>query len=95
MTHVEKQEKARFDGALPLEQKQRFEYAAELGGFRTLTDFVFSSAEEKADEIITRHETLLSSEKDKEIFFAALLNPPKPNKKLQAAAKRYKEALGK
>ena len=44
--------KARFDGQLPPEQKKYFEQAAEIGGFRTLTEFVFSSAQEKADEII-------------------------------------------
>lgn len=83
------QQKARFDGKLSLEQKNYFERAAMLGGFRTLTDFVFSSAQEKADEIVQLHHTLLVSEKDREVFFDALMNPPEPNDKLTAAAKRY------
>ena len=86
-------EKTRFDGQLPVEQKQLFEKAAELGGFRTLTEFIFSSAQEKADEIIEKHNMLLSSEKDREVFFNALLNPSKPNKKLLQAAKDYNKKL--
>ena len=86
------QEKARFDGQLSLEQKQYFEQAARLGGFRTLTDFVFSSAQEKADEIVRLHHTLLTSEKDRDVFFTALMNPPEPNAKLKKAAERYNQA---
>lgn len=86
------QEKTRFDGQLTLEQKQLFEQAASLGGFRTLTDFIFSSAREKAAEIIKQHKTFLASSKDREVFFKALMNPPAPNKKLQTAAQRYKKA---
>ncbi len=33
-------EKARFDTRLPKEQKEYFEYAANLGGFRNLTEFI-------------------------------------------------------
>lgn len=86
------QEKARFDGQLPAEQKHYFEQAAMLGGYRTLTEFVFSSAQQKADEIVQHHHTLLASEKDRDLFFAALMNSPEPHAKLQEAAKRYQQA---
>ncbi|SER44143.1 Uncharacterized conserved protein, DUF1778 family [Nitrosomonas sp. Nm51] len=91
MPQTDKPEKTRFDGQLSKEQKQYFEYAAELGGFRTLTEFVFSSAQEKADKIVAQHKNLLASERDKEIFFSMLMNPPEPNAKLRAAADRYQE----
>ena len=45
-------EKARFDTRLPKEQKDFFEFAANLGGFRTLTEFVIVSVQEKAKEIV-------------------------------------------
>ena len=83
-------EKARFDAKIPKAQKQLFEYAASLGGFRTLTDFVINAVQEKANIIIKEHNTILASEKDREIFFDALMNPPGPNKKLRDAAERYK-----
>lgn len=90
---MEQNMKARFDGQLPAQQKQYFERAAEIGGFRTLTEFVFSSAQEKAEEIIKKHKKLLASEKDREIFFQTLLNPPLPNDKLSQAAKEYSEEI--
>ena len=40
-------EKARFDTRLTKDQKDLFEYAANLGGFRTLSDFVIVSAKKK------------------------------------------------
>lgn len=83
---------ARFDTRLPKEQKEFFEEAVVLGGYRSLSDFVISSAMEKAKIIIEERKNLLASKKDREIFFDALLNPSKPNEKLKAAAKRYKQA---
>jgi len=83
-------EKARFDAKIPRVQKQLFEYAASLGGFRTLTDFVINAVQEKANTIIQQHDTILASERDRQIFFDALINPPGPNQKLRDAAERYK-----
>ena len=48
---------------------------------------------EKAKIIVEERKTLLASKKDRELFFNALLNPPKPTDKLKAAAKRYKQSL--
>lgn len=85
--------KARFDAQLPAEQKALFEEAATLGGYRSLTEFVLTSAQEKAAEIVDRHKTLLASERDREVFFNALLKPPAPNARLRRAAKRHKAAI--
>jgi uncharacterized protein (DUF1778 family) len=83
---------ARFDTRLPQEQKEFFETVAELGGFRTLTDFLISAAQEKANAIMEKRREMLVSKEDREIFFAALMNPSQPNARLSAAAKRYKNA---
>jgi uncharacterized protein (DUF1778 family) len=82
--------KARFDAKIPKVQKEFFEYAATLGGFRTLTDFIINAVQEKANIIIQEHNTIIASEKDQEIFFNALMNPTGPNSKLRDAAERYK-----
>lgn len=79
--------KSRFDTRLPKEQKDLFEYAANIGGYRNLTEFVIISVEKIAREIIEKHNAVLASKKDQEIFFKALMNPPKPNAKLRNAAK--------
>ncbi len=95
VTKVKTTNKARFDAKLSNEQKELFEYAARLGGFRTLTEFVIYSVQEKAKSIIEEHNSILATQKDKEIFFNALLHPNKPNAKLQKAAKRYKDVISK
>jgi len=86
-------DRARFDGQLPKDQKIFFERAATLAGFKNLTEFVFSTVQEKAEIIVMNHETLLASERDKEIFFNAIMNPPEPNDELIAANERYKEKV--
>ena len=90
-TQIKSTGKARFDAKLSKEQKELFELAANLGGFRTLTEFVIHSVQEKAKSIIEEHNTFLSTQRDKDIFFSALMNPGKPNSKLQKAAKLYNE----
>jgi len=89
------QDKARFDTRLPLEQKQFFEKAAILGGYRNLTDFVIVTVQNKAKEIIEKSEQIIASQKDKEIFFNALINPPKPNDDLVSAKEEYNKLLSK
>jgi uncharacterized protein (DUF1778 family) len=83
----------RFDTRLPKVQKDFFELAASIGGFRTLTEFVIYSAQQHANKIVEKHQTILASQKDRELFFKAIMNPPKPNDNLSKAAKRYNETL--
>jgi uncharacterized protein (DUF1778 family) len=84
---------ARFDTRLSKDQKVFFERAARLGGFRNFTDFVVLAIQEKAKAIIAEREQIISSEKDSEIFFEAVLNPQKPNKALVKAVKEFKSIL--
>ena len=87
--------KTRFDTKLTIDQKTLFERAAKLGGYRTLTDFVISTAQEKAKSIVEQHEAILASERDQNIFFDAIMNPPEPGKRLRQAADRYRELTDK
>ncbi len=90
-----KHEKARFDTRLPKEQKMFFERAARLGGYRSLTDFVIMTVQEKAKKIILEREQIIASQKDSEIFFNAIINSPKANNNLTNAANEYKTILSK
>lgn len=94
-TKVKTKGTARFDTRLSKEQKELFEYAAKLGGYRTLTEFVIHSAQENAQTIVKEHQNILSSERDREIFFAELLNPGVPNQELLQAAEAYQKYLRK
>jgi len=82
-------EQARFDARLPKEQKQFFERAAYLGGYRNLTDFVIIAAQEKAKEIIKEKEQIIASERDSQVFFDAITNPQKPSETLKRALDDY------
>ncbi len=86
-----KQDKARFDTRLPKEQKQLFERAARLGGYKNLSDFIILTVQERAKEIIKESEKVLASQKDSEIFFAAIMNPVLPNNELKSAVRDYKK----
>ena len=88
-------EKTRFDTRLPIEQKELFEYAASIGGFRTLTEFIIFSAQQQANLIIERNNSILASKKDQEIFFNALMNPPEPNDRLKKAALLFDKTVAK
>ncbi|GEN74845.1 type II toxin-antitoxin system TacA family antitoxin [Chryseobacterium hagamense] len=82
-------EHARFDARLSKEQKDFFEKAASLGGFRSLTDFVILTVQEKAKEIIQEKEQIIASEKDSRIFFEAVTKPAKPSENLKNALEEY------
>jgi len=84
---------SRFDTRLSKEQKLYFEKAAQLGGYRSLTDFVISTVQEKAKKIINENERIIASQRDSEVFFNAITNSNPPNEKLQNAANEYKYLL--
>ena len=88
-------EQARFDTRLPKEHKELFEYAARLGGFRNLTDYVNHVLMEKSTIIIEKHNTILASQKDREIFFKAITVETEPNDSLKAAVKTHSKILKK
>jgi uncharacterized protein (DUF1778 family) len=84
-------EMTRLDLRISQKQKSLFEEALELGGFRSLTDFLISAAAEKAEAIMEKHNNWLASENDRKIFFDALVSPPVPTAKLKSAMKKHAE----
>lgn len=71
--------------------KQKIERAAAIKGL-TLSSFVVRSMEQVAADVIREHEHRELSETAQHAFFEALMNPPEPNDKMIAAAKRYKSS---
>ena len=86
-------EKSRFDTRIPKEQKALFEYAANLGGFRTLTEFVLYSAQQQATTIIEKHHSILATTKDQCIFFDAIMNAQQPNDRLKKAVETFNKVV--
>lgn len=85
---------ARLDLRLSKKQKDYFEQVAELGGFKTLTDFMVHAGEQAARRIEKEKEAILTTKKDWKVFIEAVfVNPPAPNAALKKAARRYKKLL--
>jgi uncharacterized protein (DUF1778 family) len=80
---------ARLDVRMPRETKQLVQKAADLQG-RTVSDFVIASVQEAAQRAIEERTILRLSERDRETFITALLNPPEPSPRLVKAAARHK-----
>ncbi len=60
---------------------------------RKLTDYCLTALAAAARETIARHDTLVLSERDRRAFFAALVRPPKPNRRLKRAFKSERERV--
>lgn len=88
---MESVKKSRFEMRLSNEDKMLFEKASEIKGYSSLAGFVSATLKKEAQEIIKENERILVSDRDKEIFFEAILSNLEPNQKLKEAASRYKE----
>jgi uncharacterized protein (DUF1778 family) len=84
---------ARLEVQIAEEEKELLLAAAQIAGC-SLTDFVVSSAIEIARRTVQDYEVMRLSPRDREVFVAALLNPPDPGDKLQTSASRYKKRMG-
>ena len=58
---------------------------------KNISEFILSHMMNTAEKIVEKHENSALSAEDWDIFYKALLNPPKPNKKLKKAFKTYCE----
>ncbi len=83
----------RLDARVTPDEKRVIETAASIRGI-SVTDLLRTSARDAAMRIIRENEVLTLSERDSKAFVEALMNPPKPNKKLLRAAKRFMEEVG-
>jgi uncharacterized protein (DUF1778 family) len=81
----------RFDMRLPMEQKLFIEKAAYLGGYRSLTEFIVSTAMEKAKEVIAENEQIIVSQRDSDVFFKIVMQQITPNQELTNAADEYNQ----
>jgi uncharacterized protein (DUF1778 family) len=64
--------------------KTLIERAAQFEG-RKVTDFCLTILADAARRTIAEHEALILSDRDREVFFDTLANPPAPSERLQRA----------
>jgi uncharacterized protein (DUF1778 family) len=74
------------------ETKVLIERAAHLER-RKLTEFCVATLANAARRTIAEHEMLVLSERDRQAFFDALINRPKPNKRLVHALAEHKRRV--
>lgn len=60
----------------------------------TVSDFVLGEAIVAAERVIAARERVTLSAADWDVFYKALVNPPKPNAKLREAVRRHRERMG-
>lgn len=82
----------RFEARITMEQKHKFQYAANLAG-QSITDFVISALQEAATKVIREHEIINLSIADQKKFIHALLDAPKPNDRLIEAKKQFSKKV--
>ncbi|MGH6913314.1 MAG: DUF1778 domain-containing protein [Geminicoccales bacterium] len=73
--------------------KALIERAAQLER-RKLTDYCMTALREAARRTIAQHETLVLSERDRAVFFDALVNAPAPSERLQRAFAEHRRRVG-
>jgi len=72
--------------------KALIERAAQLER-RKLTDFCMTALTDAARRTIAEHETLVLSDRDRAVFFEALVNPPALSERLQRAFEEHKRRV--
>jgi uncharacterized protein (DUF1778 family) len=94
MTSAGNNKSDRLDVRLPTELKRLFEQAAGLTG-QSVSDFVLGVTTRHAHKVIRDHKIIELSDKDRDIFLAALdRTEARPLPGLMRAAARHKRAVG-
>src|SRR5450432_3585297 len=60
---------------------------------RKVTDFCMTALTEAARRTIAAHDTLVLSDRDRAVFFDALISPPAPSERLQRAFAEHRRRI--
>jgi len=71
----------RIDLRITREQKELLARAAALSGV-SMSSFLVNNALDQAKRIVVKSETITLSDRDRDLFYSILKDPPKPNKNL-------------
>lgn len=67
-----------------------FKRAQELSGDKSFSSFIIRIVKKEAEEIVAKNNRIIATEKDRQLFFDAVMSNLEPNAALNAAAERYK-----
>jgi uncharacterized protein (DUF1778 family) len=82
----------RLDARVTKEEKRVVETAASLRGI-SVTDLMRTAITDAANKIIRENEILTLSERERQAFVQALMNPARPNEAAVAAVRRYRREV--
>ncbi|NJM76949.1 MAG: DUF1778 domain-containing protein [Acaryochloridaceae cyanobacterium RU_4_10] len=85
---------ARLEARVTIEQKHLMERAASLRG-QNLTEFVVAVLSEAATQIVKDRESIELTDRDRQVFADALLNPVPPSDRAYADAQWYQQLMHK
>jgi len=92
MEHVIEEPRKRITARVSGKVRTTLEQAAELLG-ATVNQFVVQTAYEEAQRILERETIIRLSQKDAQKILGLLDSPPKPNKALKEAVKKFKGSV--
>ena len=80
----------RIDLRVSKEQKELLETAASIKGI-SLSAYLLANCLEIAKADIAKHQKLVLSDRDRDLFLSLIANPPKPNQDLVEAMKEFQQ----
>ena len=80
---------ARLDVRITAQAKNKIEQAAVVS-HQTVTDFVLTSLLRASEEALKHHDSIQMTNRDRDLFLAALDTETRPNSALRKAAEQYK-----
>jgi uncharacterized protein (DUF1778 family) len=80
----------RIELRISAKDKEVLKRAQELCGDKTFSSFAIRVLRREAEEVLSQHDKILASERDRQIFFDAVFNDSDPNPALTQAAEKYK-----
>ena len=80
----------RIDLRVTRDQKEVLSRAAVLSGL-SMSSFMVAKALDEAKKIVSKSESIVLSNRDRDLFYSLLKNPPKPNKNLVRLMKNHRK----
>lgn len=91
---INKKGENRIEFRINNEDKELFEYAKQLSGFKSFSEFARFVITREAKALVKEENTILATKRDKEIFFNALMGEEnQPNDALLAAIKFHDKLI--
>ena len=91
---VKKSADERVEFRVSNEDKELFDYARQLSGFKTFSEFARFVITKESKALVKKHKSMLTSAKDKDIFFKALMgHDHTPNDALISAIQNHDEII--